>query len=88
MARIGPLYAERSYHAATIFDALCVVAGKAGAVAVSIDVPEPSMSGRAIAETRGLSHFSEAYRMYRPGIASVKSVNFGHLNALTCLGMG
>lgn len=87
MARVGPLYAERSYQAATIFDSLCVLAGRDGATAVSIDVPAQSKAGVAVAESRDLAPIGNAYRMYRPGNAAIRAVAFDQLHALTCLGL-
>ncbi|WP_194892072.1 GNAT family N-acetyltransferase [Catenulispora pinisilvae] len=87
IAGIGPLYAERSYQAATIFDSLCALAGRDGAAAVSIDVPAHSKAGVAVAESRGLSPVGDAYRMYRLGTAAVRAIAFDQLHALTCLGL-
>ncbi|GAA2001326.1 GNAT family N-acetyltransferase [Catenulispora subtropica] len=88
MARIGPLYAERSYMGAAIFDGLCALAADMGAVAVSMDVPAQNPGGRAVAESRGLSHIGEAHRMYRPGAGEPRSIDTDQLYALTCLGLG
>ena len=87
-AQVGPLYAERSYEAAALFDALCRLARVAGADAVGIDVPELSRPGRAIASTRGLWVRSHLQRMYRPGDTRLKPAPFDQLCAITCLGLG
>jgi GNAT superfamily N-acetyltransferase len=84
MARTGPLYAERSHQAATIFDRLCDLAAQAGAVKVSMDVPTRSQAVRAIAEARGLSNIGHAYRMVRSGTVDVQQVDLGQL----CAGLG
>lgn len=87
-ARIGPLYAERSYQAAALFDALCTLAGNAGALTVSMNVPEQSTPGMAIAETRGLSICGQAHRMYRTGTTELNPVAFDQLCAITGVGLG
>lgn len=88
MARIGPLYADASYQAAAIFDVLCDRARETGAVAVGMDVPENSTAGRVIADSRGLSHLGEAYRVYRAGPTALRPVDFDRLCAVTRLGSG
>lgn len=87
-ARIGPLYAERSYQAAALFDALCTLAGNAGALTVTMNVPEQSTPGMAIAETRGLSIRGQAHRMYRTGTTELNPVAFDQLCAITGVGLG
>jgi len=87
-ARIGPLYAERSYQAANIFDALCALAAQSGALKVAMDVPARSLGGRAIADTRGLIRRGEAHRIYRPGACELSPVDFEQLCALPCIGLG
>ncbi|ACU77773.1 GCN5-related N-acetyltransferase [Catenulispora acidiphila DSM 44928] len=66
-ARIGPLYASEPRVAAALFDALAEHAGRHGARAIAIDIPEPNPAAMALCETRGLSHDSETLRMVRPG---------------------
>ena len=66
-ARTGPLYATEPHVAAVLFDALAEQAGRRGARAIAIDIPEPNRAAMALCETRGLSHDTEALRMVRPG---------------------
>lgn len=88
-ARIGPLYADNPTIAAGLFDALCDRARESGALAISIDVPEPNPAARALAETRGLSHVAETIRMYRAGAAGlVRRIDHSQLYALTSLETG
>jgi GNAT superfamily N-acetyltransferase len=65
-ARIGPLYATEPRVAAAVFDALAEHAGRHGARAIAIDIPEPNPAAMALCETRGLSHDTETLRMIRP----------------------
>lgn len=87
--RIGPLYAQESYHAAAIFDGLCDLARQADAVTVTFDVPEPNVATCAVAETRGLDYDSDAVRMCRPGAAaSLRRIDLSRLYGLSILGLG
>ncbi|MEY9861441.1 GNAT superfamily N-acetyltransferase [Catenulispora sp. GAS73] len=87
--RIGPLYAQESYHAAAIFDGLCDLARQADAVTVTVDVPEPNVAACAVAETRGLSYDSDAVRMSRSGAAGPpRKIDLTRLYGLSLLGLG
>lgn len=87
--RIGPLYAQESYHAAAIFDGLCDLARRADAVTIGFDVPEPNIAARAVAETRGMSYRSDSLRMYRLGLAGhpVRKIDLTRLYGLTAVGL-
>lgn len=85
--RIGPLYAQESYHAAAIFDGLCDLARQANAVTISVDAPEPNIAACAVAETRGLNYDSDSLRMYRLGPAGVRKIDLTRLYGLTAVGL-
>jgi GNAT superfamily N-acetyltransferase len=87
--RIGPLYAQESYHAAAIFDGLCDLARQADAVTLTVDVPEPNVAACAVAETRGLSYDSDLLRMSRLGAdGPPRKIDLSRLYGLTLLGLG
>ncbi|GAA2028886.1 GNAT family N-acetyltransferase [Catenulispora yoronensis] len=86
--RIGPLYADASDIAATLFDALCEIARGLDADSVTIDVPDTNRSARDLAESRGLSHLAETIRMYRPGRLPVRPTADKLIYGLTSLNAG
>jgi hypothetical protein len=81
-ARIGPLYADRPAHAATLFEAL--VAGIGGGP-VSIDVPENNAAGPALAASVGLEPVFEVARMYT---GPIREVDQARVFGVTSLELG
>lgn len=88
-ARIGPLYATGVRVAAALFDALAEHAGRYGARAVAMDIPEPNTAAMALCESRGLSFDTETLRMIRTGPhSSARAVDLRVLYGLTSRELG
>ncbi len=60
--KVGPLFADSEEAAERIY---CALTGRLFGASVSIDVPEPNASGRALAERHGLGPVFETARMVR-----------------------
>lgn len=80
--KIGPLVADDSVAAATLFDAL---AASVGPAEIILDVPEPNANALRLAHARGLQPVFETARMYT---GPIRPVDLNRLYGVTSFELG
>lgn len=81
--KIGPLHADSADIAAALFDALS--ARLPAGSTINLDLPEPNLAARALAESRGLRPAFETARMYR---GPAPALPLGHIFGITSFELG